>query len=67
MKPTINFVEFSLIMLQESVYLRFGEHDIRLIRKQLHLAVEEELGFTEEEKEIRKRLMDKVHFLSNYL
>ncbi|CAG5089382.1 Oidioi.mRNA.OKI2018_I69.PAR.g12195.t1.cds [Oikopleura dioica] len=40
--------------------LRFGEHDIRLIRRQLHLAVEEELGFTEEEKEIRKRLMDKV-------
>ncbi|CBY18462.1 unnamed protein product [Oikopleura dioica] len=40
--------------------LRFGEHDIKLIRKQLHLAVEEELGSTEEEKELRKRLMDKV-------
>jgi len=34
-----------------------------LIRKQLHLAVEEELGSTEEEKELRKRLMDKVSIL----
>ena len=40
--------------------LRYGEHDIRLIRRELHLAVDEELRFTQEEKEIRKRLMDKV-------
>ena len=40
--------------------LRFGEHDIRLIRRELHLAVDEELRFTPEEKEIRKQLMDKV-------
>ena len=42
--------------------LRYGEHDIRLIRRELHLAVDEELRFTPEEKEIRKQLMDKVFF-----
>jgi hypothetical protein len=41
--------------------LRYGEHDIRLIRRELHLAVDEEVRFTAEEKEIRKQLMDKVN------
>ena len=45
--------------------LRFGEHDIRLVRRELHLAVDEELRFTPEQKEIRKQLLDKVHYFNH--
>merc|ERR1712130_712845 len=40
--------------------LRFGEHDIRLIRRELHLAVDEELRFTPEDKEMIRSQNKKI-------
>ena len=40
--------------------LRFGEHNIAHIRKELHAAVDEEVRFDEAEKDIRKQLFDRV-------
>ena len=40
--------------------MRFGEHNIAHIRKELHAAVEEEKRFDEAEKDVRKQLFDRV-------
>lgn len=41
--------------------LRFGEHNILTLRKELHAAVDEEARFSDGgQKDIRKQLMDKV-------
>ena len=40
--------------------LRFGEHNIKLLRKELHAAVDEETRFEGTQKDIRKQLLDKV-------
>ncbi|CAG5103696.1 Oidioi.mRNA.OKI2018_I69.chr1.g893.t1.cds [Oikopleura dioica] len=41
--------------------LRFGEHNILSLRKELHAAVDEEARFSDpSQKDIRKQLMDKV-------
>jgi len=43
--------------------LRFGEHDIKMLRRELHAAVDEETRFVGEQKDVRKQLLDKVcHF-----
>lgn len=41
--------------------LRFGEHNIAHLRRELHAAVDEEVRFTTgEQKDVRKQLLDKV-------
>ena len=41
--------------------MRFGEHNILTLRKELHAAVDEEARFSDGgQKDIRKQLMDKV-------
>ena len=55
--------------------MRFGEHNILTLRKELHAAVDEEARFSDgSQKDIRKQLMDKVlmgkaqnHYKFNFL
>ena len=43
--------------------LRFGEHNIYHLRKELHAAVDENIKMTQAEKDLRKNLLDRVSFL----
>ena len=40
--------------------LRFGEHNIYHLRKELHAAVDENIQMTASEKDLRKNLLDRV-------
>ena len=41
-------------------HLRFGEHNIWHLRKELHAAVDENVQMTTSEKDLRKNLLDRV-------
>ena len=43
--------------------LRFGEHNICHLRKELHAAVDENIKMTQAEKDLRKNLLDRVSIL----
>ena len=43
--------------------LRFGEHNIYHLRKELHAAVDENINMTDSEKDLRKTLLDRVSIL----
>ena len=40
--------------------LRFGEHNIAYLRKELHGAIDEQKNKSAADKDVRKQLMDKV-------
>ena len=49
------------IRLAKGQVLRFGEHNVAMLRRELHLAVDEEIRLkTKEEKDTRKHLLDRV-------
>ena len=43
--------------------LRFGEHNIYHLRKELHAAVDENIQMTDSEKDLRKTLLDRVSII----
>ena len=47
--------------------LRFGEHNIYHLRKELHAAVDENINMTDSEKDLRKTLLDRVSILVGVL
>ena len=47
--------------------LRFGEHNIYHLRKELHAAVDENINMTDSEKDLRKTLLDRVSILVRVL
>ena len=47
--------------------LRFGEHNIYHLRKELHAAVDENINMTDSEKDLRKTLLDRVSILVDFL
>ena len=47
--------------------LRFGEHNIYHLRKELHAAVDENINMTDSEKDLRKTLLDRVSILVGFL
>ena len=47
--------------------LRFGEHNICHLRKELHAAVDENINMTDSEKDLRKTLLDRVSILVRVL